>query len=176
MAGTPILFRDRLLETKRKVKILILGDYSKDTDFIGPNDICEKKLVNLKQHLIDDGYLTTRLIKDFEDEEEIPEEYYDEHFVKKSEYYIEHWGDILIFVFLKEGDNQSVIREWTHMIKICPEKCINVILLYHNEVIIRTLLRGDIKGNRITHDEFSDDETLYERASKLVFVKIYNCI
>jgi len=167
-------FKDVVSDKKNTLKILILGDYSKREDFEGPEDVCESQLINLKKHLISEGFLKTYLVKDFIDEEEIPEDLYDEHFVEKSEHYIEHWADILVFVLLREGDHQSVIREWGFMITACQNKFDNAILIRHEDVVLRGMLRGDIKRNQITHETFIDLETLLERAYKLCFSKIYN--
>ena len=128
----------------------------------------------MKTHLRKNGFNETYLVKDFEDEDEVPEELYDEHFLKKSENYIEHLADILIFILLKEGDNQSVVREWAHMVLKCPEKCNDAILLNHEDVVLRAILRGDISGNQISHDTFIDENTLHERAYHLCYVKLYN--
>lgn len=60
------------------------------------------------------------------------------------------------------------------MIKICLHKCNNTILLNHEDVVIRSLLRGDIKGNQISNDQFIDEDTLHERSYRLCYVKLYN--
>ena len=176
MTESPISFKDRILKKKNAVRILLLGDYSKDAEYDGPEDICISQLENLKLYLKERGFYETYLVKDFEDENEIPEESYDEHFLAKSRYYIISWAEILVFVFLKEGDNQSVGREWAIMIESCPEKCKDSILLNHEEVPIRALLRADISGNQISHDTFNSEETLQQRAYNLCFVKLYNIL
>lgn len=58
------------------------------------------------------------------------------------------------------------------MIKKCPEKCKNSIILNHTEIVIRSLLRGDIKGYSIIHDEFNDEKILQAIAPNLTFVKL----
>lgn len=100
----------------------------------------------------------------------------DEHFLKKSEYYIRDWVEILLFVLLSEGDNQSVIREWSYMVTMCPHKCRNAVILIHKNVKVRSLLKGDIKSHRITYDEFADTATLIKRAYTLCSDKLYNLV
>jgi len=155
---------------------LILGDYSKDTNFDGPDDICISQLVNLKNHLKENGFNETSLVIDFEDETEIPEEAYDKHFLAKSRHYIISWAEILLFVFLNEGDNQSVGREWALMIESCPEKCKDAIIVNHESVPLRSLIRADISGNQISHDTFNNENTLQRRAYGLCFIKLYNVL
>ncbi len=94
-------------------------------------------------------------------------------FIKKSQYYIKNWAEILLFVLLKEGDHQSVIREWAFLVLECPEKASNSIMLCHQDVQLRTLIRGDIKSFRVAYEIFDNDENMCTRAHNQVFIKLY---
>jgi len=174
--GGFLTFRDILDARKGSTRILILGDYSENLAYKGLRGACLDTLKRLQSHLWREGFSETRLVVDFMDEEGVPEESYDEHFLKKSEYYIRHWAEILLFVLLQEGNNQSVVREWSYMIKVCPDKCRNAIIMSNRNVRIGALLRGDIKGHRITNDTFTDASALFRGARKLCFNKLYNLI
>src|SRR4030042_5078914 len=170
------MFRDILDARKRSARILILGDYSENPAYDGLKGLCLGRLKGLQSHLRREGFNETRLVMDFMDEEGVPEESYDEQFMKKSEYYIRHWAEILLFVLLQDGDNQSVIREWSYMIKVCPDKCKNAIMMSNKNIRTGALLRGDIKGHRITNYEFTDTSALFSGAYTLCFNKLYNLI
>jgi len=169
-------FRNILDARKRSARILILGDYSENPAYDGPIGKCLDTLKGLQSHLWREGFNETRLVMDFMDEEGVPEESYDEHFLKKSEYYIRQWADILLFVLLQDGDSQSVIREWSYMIKVCPDKCRNAVMLRNTNVRIGALIRGDIKSHRITNDTFTDTNALFNGAYTLCFNKLYNLV
>lgn len=86
--GGFLTFRDILDARKGSTRILILGDYSETPAYKGLKGACLDTLKRLQSHLWREGFSETRLVVDFMDEEGVPEESYDEHFLKKSEYYI----------------------------------------------------------------------------------------
>lgn len=134
-----------------------------------------KKLRNVQLYLRSKGFHSTYLVMDFIDEDTIPIEAMDEHFLQKSQYYIQNWAEILVFILLKEGDHQSVIREWSFLILECPEKTRNAILLCHKEVSLKALLRGDLKSFHVAFDVFND-KTLCSNAYNQIFIKLYSLI
>jgi len=83
-------FRNVIESKKDKVNMLILGDYV-------PEELCLSKLVEVKEHLINEGFVNTALVRDFIDEEDIPEEVKNIHFLRKSYHYIKNWGGIFYY-------------------------------------------------------------------------------
>ena len=166
-------FHEFLTEKRFKIRVLILGDYSKNPKIDGPIDLCEAKLRLIQSYLKENGFEEVYLVKDFLNEFVVPDVALDEHFIKKSQYYIKNWAEILIFVLLKEGDHQSVIREWAFLVLECPEKANNSIMLCHQDVKLRALIRGDLKSFRVTYEIFDNDENMCIRAYNQVFIKLY---
>ena len=164
-----------LTARKRKTKVLILGDYSKSENIGAPDDICERKLRLVQSFLKNNGFFESFLVMDFIDEHIVPNEAMDEHFLQKSQYYIQNWADILVFILLKEGDHQSVIREWSFLVLECPQKTRNSILVCHEEVSLRALIRGDLKSFRVAYDTFNDDNLCLKTYNQ-VFIKLYSLL
>jgi len=176
ICGRPMRFRDYLNTRKKTARLLILGDYSESPAYKGSKHICLNTLRHLHTHLQEKGFTEAHLVMDFIDEEPSMDELKDLHFLKKSEYYIRHWAEILLFILLSEGDNQSVIREWSYMVTACPYKCKNAAILIHEDVKVRSLIRGDIRGHRIAYKEFVDMDSLLKSAYTLCHDKLYNLV
>jgi hypothetical protein len=150
---------------KEKTKVLILGAYSspkkKDQDM---EIKAEERLKLLKSSLISKGFVLTKLVKDWPDEKNIPENQYDVHFRDKSFYYMRNWADILVFVFFEDCNNNSVCREWGHMIDSITDKIDQSIILRHESIDLGCLLKGDIKDNRVFEAGFSTNNELFDNA------------
>ena len=154
-------FSDILETRKTDAKVLILGSYG------------TAELRRMKTFLIDRGFHKTRLVEDWIDEDKIPPDSFDEHFREKSFYYIDKWAEILIFVFLGT-DNISVTREWSHLIESTKEKCKCSVILRHEGLNLRSLVRGDIGIERIREYSFKDEKELHEVAFSGCFNVLYS--
>lgn len=163
-----------LLETrKRNAKVLILGSYSALKVYGLGEKVCEERLKRLKAFLIAKGFENTRLVKNWMDEDNIPRDSFDEHFRGKSFHYIDKWAEILIFVFFKDADNVSVTREWGHMIESSKEKCKCSTILWHQDLDLGSIVRGDIGGEGIRDYSFEDENELHEVAFSGCFHVLY---
>ena len=99
--------------------------------------------------LIEKGFLLTRLVEDFPDEEDVPEDVKDEHFLDKSYYYIDNWAIILLFVFLKAGNCLGVATEFNHMASTARNKCDCSFILSEEGLNLGSLMRGTIRISRV---------------------------
>ena len=168
-------FREPLEKVKGKVKILILGSYPLFTPRKGEvNQDKEEMLERLRNFLRKKGFKQTMLVKDWKDEENVPAGSLDIHFRDKSFYYIDKWAEILIFVFSPNSDNQSVTREWGHMIDSAQRKCRNSVILRHESVNLHSLIKGDIKKERVFEYEFRDGDSLNDLAFNTCFNIAYS--
>jgi hypothetical protein len=86
------------LHVKPKLRVLILGSYTASS---------LKRLEKLKKFLLENGYLQTRLIKDFEKPTKNRNESQSAFNLRKSEYWIPR-ADVPIFVFLPRVKNDGV--------------------------------------------------------------------
>jgi hypothetical protein len=154
-------FDDLINARKSNAKVLLLGSYE------------DLKLKDLKAFLITKGFNETRLVEDWINESEVPPESLDEHFKEKSFYYIDNWAEILVFVFF-ETDHISVTREWSHMIESQSEKCKCSIILRHESLDLRCLVRGDIGAERIREYHFKDENELHKSAFSGCFTVLYS--
>ena len=176
MSGSPHL-KDLLAVARNRVRILILGPYRTQEAFKCETEkICLNKLDRLKAFLIEKGFPQTRLVIDWMDEEEVPPASFDIHFREKSFYYIDNWADIILFVFLREGDNLSVSREWGHMVESVREKCERAVVLRQKEVDLGSLIRGDIERERVYEYHFEQEAELQDFAFSGCFNILYGLI
>jgi len=170
-----VQFRDIIETKKSNAKVLILGSY-KTLESCGlGKDFCKEKLRRLKDFLRAKGFDITRLVEHWIDEDEIPSESLNEHFRRKSFYYIDNWAEVLIFVFFKEANNISVTREWSHMIESATKtKC--SIILRHKDLDVGSLVRGDIGAERVREQPFKNEEELREFAYSGCFNILYSLV
>ena len=162
------------LEAKKKnTKILILSAYSPLKKQKIEENQFEGRLANLKFSLQGKGFVLTRLVRDWIDETDVPEEQMEVHFRDKSFYYIKNWADILIFVFLEDCNNSSVEREWSYMIDKVFEKCNRSIIIRNEKIDLGCLIRGDIKSERVLEYKFSNDNELQDFAFNGCFNILY---
>lgn len=168
-------FRTPLEKVKGKVKVLILGSYPFGAFTKSEGDRNKEEILeNLRDFLREKGFKQTMLVKDWKDEESVPEASLDIHFRDKSFYYIDKWAEILVFVLSPESDNQSVTREWGHMIDANKKKCKNSAILRHESVNLHSLIKGDIKKERIFEYEFKDENSLHDLAFSACFNIAYS--
>lgn len=164
-----------LANKKAKLRILILGSYKKRV-FNGDEESCEEKLITLKKELISRGFLNTKIVKDFMDEDDIPSdatrEIWDTHFEQKSFYHIKNWADVLLFIFFDGTNNLSVGRELAFLIHECKHMCKNSIILWHKDVDLG-LYRGDMSIECIFDDSFEKDDELPRAAYAACFKRMY---
>jgi len=155
-----------LQKLKEKTNVLIFGAYSTPKKVGGQKKEieAEERLKLLKSFLIGKGFVLTKLVKDWMDEEDVPKDQYDVHFLKKSFHYMENLADVLIFVFFEDCNNNSVCREWGHMIDSVSSKIGQSIVLREKQVDLGCLLKGDIKTHRIFEAEFSTNDELFDVA------------
>jgi hypothetical protein len=160
-----LTYRSLLDERKKSIRILILGAYSLDEAFkTEDSDLCIETLKRLKVHLTNKGFLQTRLVEDWKEENGVPQSSKKIFFRDKSFYYIDKWADILLFIFLQKGNNNGVTREWGHMIESSKQKCKCSIILWHEKINLGTVIGGDIEGEMIRDFTFKDENQLQESA------------
>jgi len=166
-----------LLEIRKSTaKVLVLGSYRALESCELGEDVCIERLRRLKAFLMSRGFDRTRLVEDWIDESDIPAGSLDEHFREKSFYYIDGWAEILIFVFLREADNISVTREWSHMIESAKGKSRYSLILRHENLNLGSLVRGDIGVERIREYSFKDEKELHEFAFSGCFNVLYGMV
>ena len=157
-----VRFGDLLEARKTNANVLILGSYR------------DERLRRLKTFLRAKGFDKTKLVEHWIDENKIPPESLDAHFREKSFYYIDNWAEVLVFVFFAEADNISVTREWSHMIESTKEKCTCSVILWHEDLNLGSLVRGDIGAERIRDYSFKDENELHEVAFSGCFNVLYS--
>ena len=168
-----ISFESIIQNKKRISKVLILGPYRPiDSKTDEKPSICERRLQRLKQFLQQKGFLNTFLVSDFPDESEVPRKAIMVHFLKKSMHYIEHWADILIFVFLKDCDNSGVETELSFMVFKVTHKCICSAVIRPNDIILSSLQWGQIELFRIRDLSYDEENEIED----LVFSSCFNIL
>lgn len=171
-------FKSQILSRKTKIKVLLLGAYrhsnpTSDED----HQKCKDYLINVKRYLINNGFLETKLVEDFDDElSSLPKTVDPIHFREKSFHYIDNWADILLFILTSECDNSGVLREFTHIVESNPEKCNISCILCHKKINLSMLTKADIKESRILEYKFDNQKDLNEFAFSVVFNLLYESI
>jgi hypothetical protein len=168
-------FLNRIEERKKHTNILILGPYKKHESIQLNGETCVEQLEKIKKSLQRNGFFKTRLVKDWLDEENIPKKLWDKHFLKKSIHYINEWAEVLLFVFLKEGDHKGVVREWSHMVEI-TDKQKNSVIIRHETIDLGSLIRGDIAEHTIYEYSFNNEDELHTRSFAGAFNVLYNLL
>lgn len=140
---------------KPRLRVLILGSYTAHV----PNAECEKRLVSLRHYLQSVGYANAKLALDFSDEPK-----YDEnlsvHSELKSKEKIESWAHGLIFVFLKDCNNDGVSSELTFVDDNLPNLFHSVVVLEEKGTHVSSMINGPIARHEIEVNEFESDEDL----------------
>ncbi len=158
--------RESLFGLKDKVCIIIYGAYNPPAD--GKNLGEKERLIKLRDHLREDGYINTAIVEDYPDdtESDIPN-------LEKSLNCL-GMADLNILVFTCRGKTGSVARELFHA--IC-----NPAILYKCRIFeevdkgisaMETLLKEELSSHRykVTQVERDDDDDLYEHVSSDVFL------
>lgn len=158
------IFPKSFEEKKRRVKILVLGPYR-------PPD-AEKRLKKFRRCLHNKKYKNAKIVADFPDEPRFHPDW-DIHSSLKSQEYIRNWGDVLIFVFFRDADNQGVANELTFTCLKVLEKVHFSVVLKEKSIILSSLTKGPIKVHRIKSDVFEDDKELYEKAQGYLTEFVY---
>jgi hypothetical protein len=159
-----------------EAKVLILGAYSTREGYKGNDpDICLKRLEGIQQHLKEKGFIHTRLVKDWRDEDTVPDDIKDVHFLRKSIHYIDTWAEIMAFVFLADGNPISVTTELAHVVETSKGRCDHCFVL-REEGVRLGILRGHIKGNGIVEFPFTDDMSLHKSAFSGCFSILYDSL
>lgn len=164
-------FKEPLEEARSNSRVLILGSYSQSKEAKG-SGFSEKSLESLKGFMVSKGFVQTKLVRDWTDEQEVPSGSLNIHFGMKSYYYIDNWADILLFVFLPEFDNYGVTREWGHLVE-SNVKCDKAIILTHSSINLGALIKGDIESKRILSYTFDNERELLDFAFSGCFNVIY---
>ncbi len=131
---------------------------------------------DIKSFLIQRGFIETKFVKDWADEEEVPSKSLNIHFGQKSYYYIDNWADIIIFVFLPNFDNYSVTREWGHLMESTKSKCSKSVILSHTSINLGALIKGDIEIGRVLSYTFDNEIELLDFAFSGCFNIIYSLL
>lgn len=138
-------------QRKQKLHILILGPYRPKT--------CLRRLEALQNSLITQGFETSKLVKDFPDDEKLSNDL-DEHFTKKSRLCLNTWAHIPIFVFCKDADNLGVNTELAFTCLNLPNKTNNSVVFFETSMDISSQIKGSIKIAKISYEMFGSDKEL----------------
>ena len=103
------------------------------------------------------------MVADFPDEPRYHKDW-DIHCTVKSQFHIKNWADVLIFVFLKDSDNQGVANELTFTCQRVLEKIHFSVVLYERGIQLSSLTRGPIKIHKVNSDDFENDAVLCTKA------------
>jgi hypothetical protein len=145
-------------QNKQKLKILVLGAYRPEN--------ASKKLENLRDCLINRGFKSAKLAKDFPDTI-IYSQDMDEHFTIKSRKLIDEWAHVPIFVFFKKADNQGVASEITYTCLELHDKQSCCAVFFEDKLAnFSTQIKGSIKiARQISYETFKDDKDLCDLAA-----------
>jgi len=154
-------------------KILILGSYYPPR--------AKRKLDKLKQNLISVGYMNTHLVEDFEFPAKNSYLGNDEKVVLNS-YIGMQSSDILIFLFVKEGNSPGPIMELQNCIdKDFYGKKKKTLILMEQSFRKRqgksSMVQGALKlmgDDKIIFLEFEDDEIPFDLIKKQIYAIIFN--
>lgn len=171
-------FKSQIFSKKTIIKVLLLGAYRHSNPTSEEDhQKCKDYLINVKLYLINNGFLKTNLVEDFDDEfSSLPKTANPIHFREKSFYYIDNWADILLFILTSECDNSGVLREFTHIVESNPEKCNISCILCHKKIKLSMLTKADIKENRLLENKFNNQKDLNEFAYAAAFNLLYESI
>jgi hypothetical protein len=142
-------------EHKQRLNILILGPYRPKS--------CLSKLQKLQDHLRNVNFVSTKLVKDFPDNQKFSNDI-DEHFTKKSRLCINTWAHVPIFVFFKEADNLGVNTELTFTCLNLPNNGVQAAVFFEQGLDVSTQVRGSIKIAKISFEIFSSQNELCQLA------------
>lgn len=162
--------KDSILALKDKVCIIIYGAYNPPAD--GQHLGEKERLMKLRDHLRDDGYINTYIVEEFSEDlgSDIPN-------IEKSLNCL-GMADLNILVFSCRGKTGSVARELFHA--VC-----NPTILYKCRIFeevekkisaMETLLKEELSSHRykVTQVKREDDDDLYEHVSSDVFLFLRN--
>jgi len=159
-----VLSMTEFANRKRRIKILILGPQRPHT--------AEKRLNAFKMCLLQSGYDNAKIVADFPD---TPAFHTDKssHFTLKSQHYIRNWADVLIFIFLRNCDNQGVANELTFASLMAIEKMNVSVALYEKGSQLSALTKGPVNLQKLDSDEFLNAKDLCEIAKGYITNYIY---
>jgi len=154
-------------------KILILGSYYPPK--------AKRKLYQLKQYLISEGFTNTNLVEDFEFPAKNSRLGDDEKVVLTS-YSKMQSSDILIFLFVKEGNSPGAIMELQNCIdnNFYGKKKKTLIFMersFHKKQGNSSMFQGtlELMGNdEIIFLEFKDDEIPFDLVKTQIYAIIFN--
>ncbi len=145
-------------QNKQRLRILVLGAYR-------PKN-ASKKLERLRNCLIERGFKSTKLAKDFPDTISYSQDM-DEHFTIKSRKLIDEWAHIPIFIFFKKADNQGVASEITYTcLQIGDKQSCCAVFFEEKLANFSTQIKGSIKiTGQISYEIFRNDTELCDLAA-----------
>lgn len=153
--------KDPLAKRKGATRVLILGAYHPQP--------CIETLWNLKAALIDNGFIKTRLVQDFPDDELFHPTSQDIHFQQKSFHYMERWAQILLFVLQRGCSPMGVLREFARMVEQNPTCGDTAVLLRSQKVSLSSLIKADVEIHQIRAYTYADADELYDLAYAACF-------
>ena len=149
---------DEFRQNKQKLRILILGAYRPES--------ASKKLETLRNCLIKRGFKSTKLAKDFPETTFYSQDM-DEHFTIKSRKLINEWAHVLVFVFLKNADNQGVASEITYTcLQLQDKQSLCAVFFEDKFANFSTQIKGSIKiTKQISYEIFRNERELCDLAA-----------
>ena len=137
---------------------------------LGPYGKCKRKLTALKNHLINKGFSSARLVTDFPSRN-VEGKDPDIYFLEKSHDCIENWAEILVFVFDEDKicNNDSVFEEFFFTAGNVSHKCRYSSILSSSMRFAGRLLRGTYKLHHIPFREFKNVGELKRRGYSAVY-------
>jgi len=149
----------RISEAKGRLKIVILGSYC-----------LIDRLRELKRYLIGNGYKETRLVADFSYPNKESWESDEEYNYRKSTMVIKY-GQVFIFVFFDNVENQGVVTEIDFLAHKAQQKTqFSKVLIedsYRDK--LSSMVVGLMRLHKIDHALFKDDNELKKLAHGACF-------
>ncbi len=153
---------DNLLNRKPRLKILILGPYRPKA--------AKRRLVDIKEHLIKRGYVSTKLVEDFDN---IPAKTEEEVF-EKSRDFMKNWADVLFFFFFKEsleGMLMGVHDELAFLCERMPKKIDNSVVFIDESIYnqLSIMFKGRLQFFEMRADLIKKQEEAKKSAESYAF-------
>lgn len=161
-------YDETVLEVKDRLRVVILGPYRPS--------VAKKKLIWLRNQLIRNGYSKAALVEDLDYRPRKSDEDPDMYFTEKSNYYIEHYSDVLFFVFLCNGDLSGLTRELSYVCYRVPDRIKKCVVFFQQRCYekISTQIRGIVKGFlKMSQRFFKDRQALLDDASASCFEYLF---
>ena len=145
---------------KDRLQVVIFGAYKPPASMV--------RLVNFRNHLRTMGYTCSSIVEDFDIPKQEDGQPLSEYFLFKCQFWLEN-ADVVLFVFFKEGRQEGVATEFTHLINYLKGRMWRAVVFTEN-TDLSTMIRGRLTlfNSEIKQTDFDGDADLYEKATGLL--------